>query len=157
MRSACPASRSRLVAVCCLLALTLLAAALPGHAPALAQTQAAHEPKPGSADRKAILDAARPLLEVRVGPVEFKVDWLRVSGDWAFAIVDPQRPGGGKIDLSQTTFADSAEYMDGIRTYVLLYRAYGRWNVVDQAIGPTDVFWYGDPLYDRLPPGLMPN
>ncbi len=124
--------------------------------PALAQS--AREPARGSAERSAIMDAIRPLVEVRVGaPVEFVVDRLKVAGPWAFAIVNPQRPGGGAIDLATTTFAENAEYMDGLTTYVLLYQAYDRWNVVDQAIGPTDAFWYGDPLYERLPAGLVPN
>lgn len=85
------------------------------------------------------------------------IDRLRVSGNWAFAIVSPQRPGGKPIDLSASVFRGQADYMDGIRTYALLVRAYGRWNIVDYAIGPTDVFWSGDPLYEQLTPGLLPR
>ena len=65
--------------------------------------------------------------------------------------------GGAQINTAGTTLEEAAEYMDGLRTYALLYHANGRWNVVDKAIGPTDAFWYGDPLYTRLPAGLMPD
>lgn len=81
------------------------------------------------------------------------VEWLRVSGPWAYAIVNPQRPGGVPIDTAGTTLEEAAEYMDGLRTHALLFYANDRWNVVDKAIGPTDAFWYGDPLYQRLPTG----
>ncbi|MCA1299964.1 hypothetical protein [Stappia indica] len=120
---------------------------------------AAYEPPRGSKERKDLMNAIRPLIETRVGaPVEFVVNRLRVSGPWAFAIVSPQRPGGRPIDLSRTLMRDRAEYMDGgLRTYVLLTKAYNRWNIVDYAIGPTDVFWYGDPLYSQLPAGLVPQ
>ena len=120
--------------------------------------QGAHEPARGTAERSGVLDSVRPLVEVRVGPpVQFVVEWLRVAGPWAYVIVNPQRPGGAPIDVAGTTLEETAEYMDGLRTYALLYHANGRWNVVDKAIGPTDAFWYGDPLYTRLPKGLMPN
>ncbi|WP_349357508.1 hypothetical protein [Stappia sp.] len=123
-----------------------------------AHAQPAYEPARGTQERKDLMNAIRPLVEVRVGaPVEFVVDRLRVSEGWAFAIVSPQRPGGVPIDLSRTLLRDQAEVMDTITTYVLLRQAYGRWNVVDYAIGPTDVFWYGDPVYSQLPPGLVPG
>ncbi|MAB00351.1 MAG: hypothetical protein CMN86_18950 [Stappia sp.] len=154
--STLPASlRSAFLAIVCAVVL-----ALPGSlasAPA-ARAQQAHEPARGTAERSEVLDSIRPLLEVRVGPpVQFVVEWLRVSGPWAFAIVNPQRPGGAQINTAGTTLEEAAEYMDGLRTYALLYHANGRWNVVDKAIGPTDAFWYGDPLYTRLPAGLMPD
>ena len=46
--------------------------------------------------------------------------------------------------------------MDGLQTYVLLRYQYDRWNVIDFAVGPTDVFWHGHPLYRQVPPGLTP-
>lgn len=123
-----------------------------------AQAQTAYEPARGTQERKDLMNAIRPLVEARVAPpVEFVIDRLRVSGNWAFAIVSPQRPGGTPIDMSRTALREQAEYMDNITTYALLMRAYGRWNIVDYAIGPTDVFWYGDPLYNQLPPGLVPR
>lgn len=132
-------------------AITLLALALP------AAAQGAREPARGTPERAALMDAIRPLVEVRTGaPVEFMVVRLRVSGDWAFAIVDPQRPGGAPIDPARTIYGEDAEYMDGLRTYALLVRANGRWNIVDYAVGPTDAFWDGNPLYRQIPRGLLP-
>nr|WP_319382785.1 hypothetical protein [uncultured Roseibium sp.] len=122
-----------------------------------AAAQSVYEPARGSAERRDILNAIRPMVEVRVGPpVEFVVSWMRSGAGWAFVNVNPQRPGGGKIDPFLTTFASQAEYMDGLSTYALLRYRYDRWNLVDFVVGPTDVFWQGDPLYARVPPGLTP-
>eukprot|EP00873_Tetraselmis_striata_P005792 jgi/Tetstr1/426056/TSEL_001611.t1 len=93
-----------------------------------AQAEKPYEPARGTQERKDLMNAIRPL-----------------------------RPGGKPIDLSATALREQADYMDGITTYALLVRAYGRWNIVDYAIGPTDVFWSGDPLYDQLTPGLVPR
>ncbi|WP_420332913.1 hypothetical protein [Roseibium sp.] len=119
--------------------------------------QSVYEPPRGSAERREILDAVRPMVEARVGPpVEFVVGWMRSGAGWAFVNVNPQRPGGGKIDPFLTTFASQAEYMDGLSTYALLRYQYSRWNLVDFVVGPTDVFWQGDPLYAQVPLGLTP-
>ncbi len=122
-----------------------------------ASAQSVYEPGRGTADRSGILNAIRPMLEARVGPpVEFVVDWMRAGSGWAFVQVSPQRPGGGVIDLNRTTYAMQAEYMDGLMTFALLRYQYNRWNLIDFAVGPTDVFWHGDPLYAQVPPGLLP-
>ena len=81
---------------------------------------------------------------------------MRSGSGWAFVNGNPQRPGGVKIDPFRTTFASQAEYMDGLSTYALLRFQYDRWNLVDFVVGPTDVFWQGDPLYAQLPFGLTP-
>lgn len=126
-------------------------------APLSVSAQAVHEPARGTAERAEILNALRPMLEARLGPpVEFVVDWMRSGNGWAFVQVSPQRPGGGAINLRQTTYAEQAEYMDGIGTFALLRLQYDRWNLIDFAVGPTDVFWQGDPLYAQLPRGLTP-
>ncbi|GGB37611.1 hypothetical protein GCM10011316_07180 [Roseibium aquae] len=118
----------------------------------------AYEPARGSKERQDILNAIRPLVEARLNPpVEFVVNYMQTAEGWAFVHVSPQRPGGGIIDLRGTTYAGSADYMDGAETYALLRFQYDRWNIIDYAIGPTDVFWYGDPLYDRQPPGVVPK
>ena len=119
--------------------------------PTITIAQEVYTPERGTQERKAVLDAIRPILEARVGPpVEFVVSWLRIYGDWAFVAVNPQRPGGGRIDPNSPTYR-MWEDQDGLGTYVLLKQAYGQWNIVDFAIGPTDVFWLGDPLYDQFP------
>lgn len=120
--------------------------------------QSTYEPPRGSAERKEVLDAVRPLMEAHVhAPVEFVVNWMRVGNSWAFVGVSPQRPGGRPIDPRGTFLADQAEYMDGLHTYALLRHQYGRWNIVDFAIGPTDAFWDGSALYSQVPQGLLPH
>ena len=135
--------RKTVISIAAILILTISSATL--------RAQQVYTPERGTAERSEILNAARPILEVRVGPpVEFVVSWLRVYGDWAWVAVDPQRPGGGAINPNSPTYR-MWEGQDGLHTYVLLKHAYGQWNVVDYAIGPTDVFWDGDPLYQQFP------
>ncbi len=110
-----------------------------------------YSPERGTSERKNVLNAIRPLVEARVGPpVEFVVDRLRIYQDWSFVVVTPQRPDGGEIDLNDRNY-HLGEFQDGLHTYALLKFSYGRWNIVDYAIGPTDVFWEGDPLYKQFP------
>ncbi|MEM7299878.1 MAG: hypothetical protein AAF468_02245 [Pseudomonadota bacterium] len=106
----------------------------------VASAQSVYTPKRGSAERTAILDAVRPILEsVTRGQVVFVVSRMSVLGDWAFIQVDPQRPGGGAVDLSRTGFGKEIEYMDGLTTHALLFRRQGIWRLIDRVIGPTDV------------------
>jgi hypothetical protein len=102
---------------------------------------------PGSAQRRAILDALRPAVQARFGPnVEFLVHRIQVRQGWAVVMADPQRRGGGRIDPRRYYSADDLEFMDGITvTAVLRFRG-GRWHHVDHAIGATDVWYCGDVL-----------
>ncbi|MEP3275854.1 MAG: hypothetical protein ABJN26_07105 [Stappiaceae bacterium] len=121
-----------------------------------AAAQQLYTPQKGSAERKAILNTLRPALEARLGkPVEFAVSFMNASRGWVFLGVSPQRPGGGKIRPADTVFAGQLEYMDGLNTLALLRFDYGRWNLIDHAIGPTDAFWQGDPLYQRIPQEIL--
>lgn len=73
-----------------------------------ALAQAFREPAKGSAERSAILDTLRPAVEEEMrGPVEFVVTTIRVSPNWAFVQVEPQRPGGGAIDPEKTGFGEN--------------------------------------------------
>lgn len=122
---------------------------------ASASAQTVQRPGPGTAERKAILDAVRPIVEAQVGPpVEFVVSDIRVAGAHAFVILQPQRPGGGRIDYSHLDRASDG-MMDGLRTEALLTRRNGRWLVTEHAIGATDV-WYVA-LCGRYPRGLIPS
>lgn len=125
---------------------------------AMVRAETPYEPARGSAERKHILNAVRPLVEARFAPpVEFVVDWIRSADGWAFVGLDPQRPGGAPIDLRNTLYADQMDYMDGAQTYALLHFANERWNIIDYAVGPTDVFWHGNPLYRQVPARLLPH
>lgn len=100
-------------------------------------------PPAGSELRKAILGGLRPAVEKRLGAsVEFKVALIRVQGEWAFVVADPQRKGGRPID-GWRIFGEHFGNMDGLRVDAVLRKQRGRWIVVDHAIGATDV-WYCD-------------
>ena len=114
--------------------------------PALAQGWEA--PARGSPDRRAMMDAMRPIAEWNLGaPVEFVVRDLRVAGNAGFASVQPQRPGGGEIDISTTPLVlrdgQDPAWLDGTWMQALLTKQGKTWVVVHSAIGATDV-WYAD-------------
>ncbi len=100
-------------------------------------------PPPGSELRKDVLNGLRPAVEKRLGAkVEFNVTLIRVQGEWAFVVADPQRRGGRPIDGARI-FGEHFGNMDGLRVDAILRKRRGRWVVVDHAIGATDV-WYCD-------------
>lgn len=120
--------------------------------PALAQRASATAPAaPGSAQRRAILDALRPAVEAQIGPnVEFVVREIRVVRGWAFVMAEPQRWGRGAIDGHR--YFPYFDEMGGLTVTALLRYRNGGWQLVEQAIGATDV-WF----CDRGPPGLTPS
>ena len=98
---------------------------------------------PGSAQRRAILDALRPAIEQRLGPdIEFVVRDIRVDGRWAFVNADPQRRGGGRID-GRHYFGEDFDNMDGLAVTALLEFREGRWFLMDHSIGATDAWYCG--------------
>jgi hypothetical protein len=125
------------------LALTLLGLCAPAAAPAQPGASATAPAPPGSPQRRAILNALRPAVEARLGPnVEFVVTAINVRQGHAFVIAEPQRRGGRRID-GYAIFGRDFETMDGLTTTAILRFQYGRWNLVEHAIGATDV-WYCD-------------
>ena len=110
-----------------------------------ASAQEARTPAHGSAERKAIADALRAPVEKELRQkVVFKIDHLKVSGEWAFLRGVPQRPGGGKVDYSITRYKQAIE--DGVFDdwiCALLRRKAGKWQVVKYVIGATDVAYEG--------------
>lgn len=89
------------------------------------------------------------------GPVEFVVTTMRAAPNWAFMQVEPQRPGGGTINLTQTGLRDEADMMDGLTVFALVSFQNGRWNLVDHVVGPTDVAYAGWPLRYGVPAALL--
>lgn len=116
-----------------------------------ALAQAVTHPAAGSPERRALMDAVRPVVQAKVGgSVQFVVNHIAVSGAHAFVMLEPQRPGGAEIVYR----GEDAEFMDGLHTEALLTRRNGRWTVEDHAIGSTDA-WYLI-LCDRYA-SLVPN
>jgi hypothetical protein len=102
-------------------------------------------PKPGSPERKAIMDALRvPVEKDLKQKVLFKVDTLRVLNGWAFLGGMPLQKNGKNIDYRKTKYRDALEadaFDDSI--YALLKKGAKGWSVKAFVIGPTDVAWEG--------------
>jgi len=111
-----------------------------------------YEPKRGTDERNALMDAARPVAEGDLGkPIEFVVDTLRVEGNVAFAMLSAQRPGGAPIDLAQTPLARRADIDhdaagDPLQFQILYRRVQGVWIVAHWGAASTDVWWAGEPF-----------
>lgn len=104
-----------------------------------------YTPQRGSAERQAIMDAARVPVSAAIGKtVIFRVSVLRSDGDWAYLQAEPRNPDGSALDWSRTRFAEDWA-MDAMSDVimVLLRRSGSGFQVVDHVIGPTDVHWYG--------------
>ena len=104
--------------------------------------QKAHTPEPGSAERAAIMDAIRvPAQKDFKQKVIFKVDRLRVAGDWAYAKVSPTKPDGSEVDYSKTKFQKQIEFgaFDPQGEALLFKESDGDWSVIEWAFGSTDV------------------
>lgn len=118
-------------------------------------------PVRGAAERRAMMDALRPIAEWSLGaPVEFVIDDLRVAGRAGFAAVTPQRPGGGRIDIATTPMVlrdgEDPAYLDGIAMQALLQKQGQTWVVVHSGIGATDV-WWADPRFCGQWAGVIPE
>jgi len=112
-------------------------------------------PPQGSPLRREILEAVRPYVEAKLNaPIEFRVLDLKVSGDWAFTKLMPQRPGGAAIDIGTTPMGKlDQDFVDGVHTEAVLRRVGGIWRIQEAGIGTTDV-WYAE-WCDRLPKALF--
>ena len=118
-----------------------------------------YEPKVGSKERKAIMDATRRVVAPKIGgKIVFKVEWLRSTGTVAFLGSTPQRPDGKRIDWLKTAYAEQVrEGSFGGGADALLLKRRGRWVVDQYVIGASDV-WY-DGMWSRrgFPRALFPS
>lgn len=100
-------------------------------------------PKMGSAERKAVLDAARVPVEKDLGQaIVFKVKTLRVTPEWAFVYGIPVRLDGRPIDYSKSIYAQDVKdgaFNEGAA--VLLAREGAGWRLVTYSVGFGDVVW----------------
>jgi hypothetical protein len=96
-----------------------------------------------ASDYQSILEAARPPVRSALGiPVELKIEQLRSSGDWAFLLAQMRAPGGNRLDLSGTPYAEHAEAGSFSDAYAALFkRKDDDWTVVATAVGPGDPAW----------------
>lgn len=90
-----------------------------------AQTCRATTPRVGSTTRREILNALRPQMEdMAGGEIEFVVERISVSCNWARLVANPQTPGGQ---------GNSYEQVDA-----LFQRSNGVWRVRMIACGEVD-------------------
>lgn len=95
----------------------------------------------GSPERKAVLDALREPIQKELNvPVQFVVNKLNASKNYAFLVGIPQQKTGKAIDYSKTRYKEqyaSGAFDDGI--CALLKNEGGVWKVLAYEIGSTDV------------------
>lgn len=115
-------------------------------------------PKMGSPERKAILDAVRPLAERKIGhKVKFEVTHLKVSGGFAFMMGRPVRTDGKRIDWTKTIYAEAYKagaFDDGVMA--LLQKGSKGWKVLEWALGATD-YPCEDWVRKHKAPGIILN
>ncbi|MBL9153797.1 MAG: hypothetical protein JNK37_14985 [Verrucomicrobiales bacterium] len=118
-------------------------------APLLTANAQPHTPARGSAERTAILDPVRRILESEINQrVVFVVDHLKVDGSWAFFKGTPQTRDGKPINYRGTRYEQDSEEADEI-TVALLGKVDGRWTVIQHGFFTTDVWWHR--LWERVP------
>jgi hypothetical protein len=98
-------------------------------------------PKPGSSERKQITESLRSVVEKELKkPVVFRIDALKVQGEWAFLRGVPLKKSGERMDYRGTRYQkliDAGTFDDWI--CALLRKEAKHWRVVDHVIGATDV------------------
>ncbi|KAF0186315.1 MAG: hypothetical protein FD163_983 [Hyphomonadaceae bacterium] len=132
-------SKKWLVAV----VISLIATLLFQFPTAFAQSRS-YSPRPGSAERRELLNLLRPIIARDLGaPIEFVVNEIKVSGYYAFVSVDAQRPGGRRIDPAKTKWAGRhyPDIIDCCHAQAIYQKRGNRWRILESALGATDV-WY---------------
>jgi hypothetical protein len=118
--------------------------------------QAPYTPRLGSPERKIIMDAARIPVEAKLHKrVIFKVEHLKVEGDWAFMTGIPQTPDG-RLAYEGTEY-EAGWRAGGISNVVVVLLQWqgDRWRVITYAIGPTDVVYEDWDLKYIAPGGIF--
>lgn len=116
------------------------------------------EPKVGTAQRRAILNAVRAPVEKELKQkVRFRVDHLRSDGEWAFFFGAPQLASGRAPDYRKTRYREAVAagaFDNGVSA--LLRKRRGRWQLLTYVLGATDVPWEGWPKRYGAPRRLFP-
>ena len=108
----------------------------------------AYTPKPGSNERKAILDAARdPIEDVLRKEVIFRVEHLKVKDGWAFLKGQLRTKGDKPFDYRGTRYEADSKVADECLVVIFRHKR-DRWYVVDRSLFSTDVWWHG--AHERL-------
>lgn len=105
------------------------------------------------------MDAMRAALKkpMRGKPMLFKVEHLRLSGNWAFFYGRPVKPNGSAFDYRGTDYQadiDTGAFDDNCGA--LFKKANGKWKAVTWFVGATDVPWVEWPQIYGCPKKLLP-
>lgn len=133
-------NRTRSVVIVIVLMLFVLLGSLPANA-----QSGMYTPKPGSFERKLLMDTLRVPIEARLHkPVIFQVTALRVKSGWAFMTAIPVQPNGKPLNWTGTPYAKDARIGVAFSGSLsaLLHKTRGKWHVVTYNIGASDVNWY---------------
>ena len=116
-----------------------------------------HTPAPQTAERKAIADALRVPVQIKLKKsAVFKIDHLKVQDGWAFLRGVPQLPDGKPMDYSDTSYRRQKELgMFDDQISALLKREGEKWVVVTYDIGATDVVYLGWAEKYKAPPAIF--
>lgn len=108
-----------------------------------AQAQTARAPDPATAEYKAIVEIASKAATAELKQTaRLDPSVLNVSGDWAFLFANILDAHGAPFDYRGSALEAAAAAGGVSRSYAGLLRMKGgEWNMVVQAIGPTDVAW----------------
>ncbi len=116
-----------------------------------------HSPAADSADYKAIVAIAEHSASQELKQkILLKLDFLNVSGDWAFLNAQMQDASGAPFTYHGTPLQAAAEAGGVSRVYAaLLHKQDGNWLLREQAVGPTDVAWESWPADYGAPADLF--
>lgn len=117
-------------------------------------------PKSGSKERKAILDALRPIFckETGLKNIKFSIQRIAVQQGHAFINFMPLDVSGKPVDSSKATKEYAELRKQGILddySQALLEFKKGKWVRKDLVVGPTDVAWSDWPTKHKLPKALF--
>ncbi|TWS98496.1 hypothetical protein [Reyranella sp. CPCC 100927] len=119
--------------------------------------QTVQMPAPEDRDYPLIVEAAQAAATMDVGkPVKLTVSNLQTAGNWAFIRSQMKSPSGTQFDYGGTRYAEAAA--NGGKSYshvALLRRRDQGWQIVVQAVGPTDVAWAPWAATYGAPPALF--
>jgi hypothetical protein len=111
-------------------------------------------PQSGTQERRDILNSVRVMVGYDFGgPIELVVHSLEIENGFGLMTGYAQRPGGVPIDMSQTPMVlrdrQSPDTIDGPTVQAFVTQLNGHWYVHEYAVGPTDVWWMGDPYCEN--------
>ena len=104
-----------------------------------------YTPKRNSPVRKQLMNTLRVPVERKLRQkIIFRVNDLKVYGDWAFLGGEPMARSGGKPNYRGTEFEEDVRSgMFDNNVFALFRKTGGRWTVVVHYIGCTDVCYAG--------------